>query len=65
VRHDRRDQVQDPVGFDPERTTFTDYAAGTCTGTLNGVFMENERAYLRPLAAASLAAARTESPLAA
>jgi hypothetical protein len=37
----------DPVGFEPEQTTFTDYAGGTCTGTVNGVFMENERAYLR------------------
>jgi hypothetical protein len=37
----------DPVGFEPEQTTFTDYAGATCTGTVNGVFMENERAYLR------------------
>jgi Ca2+-binding RTX toxin-like protein len=37
----------DPLGFQPERTTFTDYAAGTCTGTVNGRFMADERVYLR------------------
>ena len=38
---------RDPVGFPPEFTTFTDYAEGTCTGTVNGKFMANERAFLR------------------
>ena len=37
----------DPVGFAPEFTTFTDFAEGTCTGTVNGRFMANERTFLR------------------
>jgi Ca2+-binding RTX toxin-like protein len=37
----------DRLGFQPERTTFTDYATGTCTGTVNGRFMADERVYLR------------------
>src|SRR5215211_5388545 len=36
-------RLRDPVGFPPEFTTFTDYAEGTCAGTVNGKFMANER----------------------
>ena len=38
---------KDPIGMEPEYTTFTDYAEGTCTGTVNGEYMANERAYMR------------------
>ena len=37
----------DSVGSEPEHTTFTDFAAGTGTGTVNGRFMANERTFLR------------------
>jgi hypothetical protein len=37
----------EPIGWLPEYTSFTDYAEGTCTGTVNGEFMADERAYLR------------------
>jgi hypothetical protein len=37
----------EPVGLEAERTTFTDFARGTCTGTVNGEFMANERVRLR------------------
>ena len=40
-------RFEDGVGLEPEQTTFTDYAEGTCTGTVNGVFMENERVYMK------------------
>jgi hypothetical protein len=38
---------KDPIGLEPEYTAFTDYAEGTCTGTVNGEYMANERAYMR------------------
>jgi hypothetical protein len=37
----------DPLGPELRETSFTDYAEGTCTGTVNGEFMANERVSLR------------------
>ena len=53
----------DPVGFEPEQTTFTDRAEGTCTGFVNGEYMANERTLLRGAGGGSLScgAARTIS----
>jgi hypothetical protein len=35
------------VGLEPEEVTFTNSAEGTCTGTVNGEYMANERVYLK------------------
>lgn len=40
-------EFDEPVGTEARETSFTDFAEGLCTGTVNGKFLEDERVFLR------------------
>ena len=52
---------KDPLGAEPERTTFTDYVEGTCAGTVNGQFLADERVYLRAKGGGLVGCAATDA----